>query len=261
MKKSKILSVALAAALISSFGAIAANAEGGVTSSEDLKSHSVGVTGSFNNWGDDGNADTKLTDDDGDGIYEGDIVIAEVTDAMLSDWVVETVSQGVNKIQFKVRLDESWDNSWGQYEDSYERTFNSQTNCAVDGVVGQPLTIHVVFDTTKADPAAGDREEDLWNFWGVSYSVVDSADKTPATSTEESSEASVEESSEASVEESSEASVEESSEPASAPAVESSTDDTTPETGDATSAAALVAVVLASLGTAVIMTKKASAKD
>ena len=40
-----------------------------------------------------------------------------------------------------------------------------------------------------------------------------------------------------------------------------SADTSSPATGDTTSAIALVAVVLASLGTAVVMTKKASAKD
>ena len=225
MKKSKILSIALVAAMAASMAVVSVSA----LESADIKSHTVGVTGSFNNWGNNGEADVALTDDDGDGVYEGTIEIAEVTADMISEAMTDkgpngggAQSRGFNAIQFKVRLDGTWDNSWGDYEEAFVRTENSQTNCAVkesDVEVGKPLNIHVKFDTT----ASANEDEfplddpDVYMVWPVTYT-------------------------------------------AEIPAEESKEESAVP-TGDTTSAVALVAVVIASLGAAVVMTKKASSKE
>ena len=285
MKKSKILGIALAASLVASMAAISVNAEGtddGMTS-EALKSHKVGLTGSFNAWA--AGEDLQMTETS-NGVYEATIKIDSVTEDMVKQPATSdggptagTIDRGISGIQFKVRLDGEWTWSWGDYEAAFERTENSQTNCVVAAVVGQPLTIKVKFDSTTVadwDPVnnvAADHgltadDDDAWNVWPVTYEVVtDGGETSTETSTEESTEASTEESTEASTEESTEASTEESTEASteeskeSAPAQETSEDVTPVTTGDTTSAVALVAVVVASLGAAVVMTKKASSKE
>ena len=155
MKKSKILAVALAAALAASM-AVTANAES-IGSIDAIKDHTVGAVGSFNAWGAEG--DVALTDADGDGVYEGAIEIAEVTEDMIlpqttdeGDGAVETGKSGVC---FKVRLDGAWDDSWGEYEWAYVRTWNSQTNlCAPVKAGDKNVVINVKFDTTKNSAAA-----------------------------------------------------------------------------------------------------------
>ena len=264
MKKSKILGIALAAAMITSISAISVSA----LDSAEVKNHTVGICGIFTNWGntnDDGTQtpDIAMTDDDGDGIYEGEVFIENVTEAMITEAQTdpgtgEKVSRGFSGVQFKVRLDQKWDESgnWGDYEDAYERTCNSQTNCCVkEAVAGQPLKFIVKFDTTKSSvpDVIPDDDDDVYNVWAVTYEVVDAGTTPVVESSEESTV--VESSEESTVVESSEAAPVESSE--AAPAVESSEDATTPSTGDTTSAVALVAVVIASLGAAVVMTKKA----
>ncbi len=245
MNKSRILSVALTAALVASVAAVSTiGASAAVVSADEVKNHTVGLCGSFDNGG--WSTDIPMSDDDGDGIYEGTIAIDSVTEEMLID-----NAEGKKTVQFKVRLDGAWDDSWGEYEADYDRTNNSQTNCGVEATVGQPLTVNVKFDTTKADDRAvaanGEIDEvDFYNYWPVTYEVAASAAPADESSTEAPAESSTEAPAESSVEAS----------------AESQTSDTTPvQTGDATSAIALAAVVLASLGTAVVMTKKASAKN
>ena len=258
MRKSKILGIALAAAMVSSIAATAAfsaNAAATVSGTTGIKGGTVGITGSFCNWGEGGEKDVPMTDDDNDGIWEGTIVIDSVTQEMLSPAMTDPGDEhpvprtdiSGPAVQFKVRTDNDWTNSWGDYEIGYNRTWNSQTNCAVVGEVGKPLTIKVKLDTTTFVDQSQFEEEDQWkgaevyNVWPVSYEVV--AAEEPSSEEPKSEEP-------------------KSEEPTSEkPAEEPSEDDTPVETGDAASAAALVAVVLASLGTAVVMTKKASAKD
>ena len=259
MRKSKILATAVCAALVTSVAAtaaISANAAG-IGKVDDIKSHSVGVTGSFNAWA----ADVPMTDDDGDGVFEGVVDIENVTDDMVEeatkdDGTGTQVSRGIKGITFKVRLDGSWDDSWGDYEPDYDRTWNSQTDCAVAATVGQPLTINVKLDTTKVvagssitDPS----DPDAWNVWPVTYEVVGGGEASTDEPSDEPSE-------EAPAEDDPSTTGEDTT--STQPAVESDTKDAAPvQTGDTASAAALVAVVLASLGVAVVMTKKASAKD
>lgn len=252
MKKSKILGIALAAAMITSISAISVSA----IESAEVKDHFVGLTGSFNGWGND---DVEMTDADGDGIYEGTISIPSVSEDMILEATTDPgdgnpVSRGFSGVQFKVRLDHAWDLSWGDFEEAYVRTENSQTNCCVKAQAGQSLTIKVKFDTTKscAPDDIPDDDSDVYKVWPVTYEA-EAGEATPVESSEEATP--VESSEESTVVESSEAAPVESSE--AAPAVESSEDATTPSTGDTTSAVALVAVVIASLGAAVVMTKKA----
>ena len=269
MKKSKILGIAIAAAMITSAASMTAFADKFAESADIKKAASVGITGTFCDWG---GEDVPMTDDDGDGVYEGTIVIDSVTEGMISESMEDKgpeegkVSRGFSGVQFKIRTDGTWDNSWGDYEAAYNRTYNSQTNCCVEATVGAPLTIKVKLDTNQVVDQSGVEEEDdryeagaddAFNAWVVSYEKVES--EAPA---EESSETPAEESSETPAEESSEAPAEESkTEESTTPAEESTEDSKTVGTGDTTSAIALVAVVIASLGVAVAMTKKASSKE
>jgi hypothetical protein len=273
MKKSKILGIALVAAMAASVAVVNASA----LSADELKTHSVGICGAFNGWG--ATPDVVMTDDDGDGIWEGTVEIDNVTEDMITESTEDkgsagVVSRGFSGVQFKVRLDNEWGTSWGDYEEAYDRTENSQTNCcAKEAVAGQSLTIKVKLDTTSlASDSLPVDDDDAYTLWNVTYTAEVGAAETPA---EESSEAPAEESSEAPAEESSETPAEESSEaPAAeessvapaeesstAPAAEESTETSAVPTGDTTSAVALVAVVVASLGAAVVMTKKASSKE
>ncbi|MBQ9461087.1 MAG: hypothetical protein IJU51_04105 [Clostridia bacterium] len=267
MKKTKILGIAIAAAMITSAASMTAFADKFAESADIKKAASVGITGSFCDWG---GEDVSMTDDDGDGVYEGTIVIDSVTEGMISESMEDKgpeegkVSRGFSGVQFKIRTDGTWDNSWGDYEAAYNRTYNSQTNCCVEATVGAPLTIKVKLDTNKVVDQSGveseddryeDGADDAFNAWVVSYEKVDAPVEE---SSEESSETPVEESSETPAEESSETPAEESS---STPVEESSEDSKTVDTGDTTSAVALVAVVMASLAVAVVMTKKASSKE
>ena len=246
MKKSKILGIALAAAMVSSIAATAALSASATVTKDGIDGETVGITGSFCNWGSDGAADVPMTLNNG--VWEGQIQIPNVTDDMLVDatmddgkgtQVARTDITG-KAITFKIRTNGDWKNSWGDYEPAYERTWNSQTNCAVAAEAGKPLTINVKLDTTKqAEGATFEADDpDIWQVWAVTYEVVESAPaEAPATE------------SEAPAEDSAEAPAAESEAPAPV------------ATGDTTSAVALVAVVIASLGAAVVMTKKASAKD
>ena len=237
MRKSKVLSVAMSSVLVASVAAAAAMSVSAaeITKSADIPNHSVGAAGGFNGWAE----DVALTDADG------------VTDEMITGWSVDDNDTGEKYLQFKIRLDGEWTDSWGNYEPLHDRTWNSQSNVPVkEAVVGQPITFKVFFDIKNPDPAAlanpdsyAEEGDDDFNYLHVWYEVV----KSEQPSKEEES---------STVEESSTTTTGTTSTVAS----ETSTDSTAPATGDATSAAALAAVVLASLGTAVVMTKKASAK-
>lgn len=242
MRKSKIIASVVSVALVASVAAAASISASAISKVEDIEGHKVGVTGSFCNWGNDGDADVEMTNNGG--VWETTIDIPEVTEAMVVDATKDDgsgnqVSRGFKGITFKVRLDDTWDDSWGDYEPGYDRTYNSQTNCAVKAEVGTHVKINIKLDTTKNSPEAlsnpdgetkeGDPVDHL--IIPVTYTVEEVKDEKPA-----------------------EESKKEESKAESA-------DTSSPATGDTTSAIALVAVVLASLGTAVVMTKKASAKD
>ena len=254
MRNSKIVKVLMSSALVASVAVASAMSTAAISNLSQLKDHFVGVTGSFNNWD---VTDVELTDADGDGIYEGIVDIPEVTEDMIGDWKVDDVLQPEKYLTFKVRLDKSWDDSWGAYEPENNRTYNSQSNVPVkEAVVGQPLKFNVIFDTTKIDEGyinnknqtdvLPDDPVDMENI-GVTYKIIETVvESSPEPSQH----------SESSVESSVQSSVQSSVVVAS----QSSTDTSTVPTGDATSAAALAAIVVASLGVAVVMTKKASAK-
>ena len=249
MRNSKIVKVLMSSALVASVAVASAMSTAAISNLSQLKDHFVGVTGSFNNWD---VTDVELTDADGDGIYEGIVDIPEVTEEMIGDWKVDDVLQPEKYLTFKVRLDKSWDDSWGAYEPENNRTYNSQSNVPVkEAVVGQPLKFNVIFDTTKIDEGyinnknqtdvLPDDPVDMENI-GVTYKIIETVvESSPEPS--QPSESSVESSVQSSV----------------VVASQSSTDTSTVPTGDATSAAALAAIVVASLGVAVVMTKKASA--
>ena len=276
MKKSKILGIALAAAMVSSVAAISVSA----IEKDEMKDHTVGITGSFCNWGNTGETDVPMSDDDGDGVYEGTFTIDKVEAGMISAQTTDKGPAGVVEtgkvgVQFKIRLDGTWGTSWGDFEEAFGRTENSQTNCCVEVSEGQSVTITVKLDTNKALEPDPDFPDEDYKSWEVTY-TSEIGGGAAQTSDEQSSEdqSSEEQSSEdqSSEEQSSEdkSEVEESKEPkeektddtsTTGPASEADKDATPVATGDTTSAVALVAVVIASLGAAVVMTKKASSKE
>ena len=257
MRKSKVLSVAMSAVLVASLAAAASvSVSAEITNSSQIKDHKVGVVGSFNGWAN----DVALTDADGDGVYEGVVEIPEVTEDMFLGWNIDDEPTGESYVLFKVRLDGDWTDSWGNYEPSNDRCWNSQSNVPVkEAEVGKPIKFTVYFDTKNPSPAAlanpdsyAEEGSDDMMYLNVYYKVEETSTPDPEPSPEPDPEPSKEDPS-------SQTPVTTTGD-TSKVAVEDKTDSTAPATGDATSAAALAAVVVASLGIAVVMTKKASAK-
>lgn len=284
MRNSKILKVAICTALVASIGATAA-----ITASAavDLPSKNVGVCGVFTgNWGGDGTKDIVMNDDDGDGVWTADVDLESVKAEWITDWNKDDNPTGEKHIQFKVRLDNNWDNNWATYEPVHDRVFDSQCNLAIleDVAEGDHIKFTVFLDTNqnnpdavaanKADPDSGVGDEVDYEFLYAGYKNFEKVTGDAAAPAEEApaeeapaEEAPAEEApaAEAPAEEAPAAEAPAAEAPAaeapSANTTGTETTTTTPATGDTTSAIALVAVVLASLGTAVVMTKKASAKD
>ena len=73
----KILLVCAVLFTVRTLSAVSVSAE--ISKASDIASHKVGVVGSFNGWKD----DVPLTDDDGDGLYEGIVTVDEVTEDMI----------------------------------------------------------------------------------------------------------------------------------------------------------------------------------
>lgn len=73
----KILLVCGVLFTVWAFSAVSVSAE--ISKASDIASHKVGVVGSFNGW----ENDIPLTDDDGDGLYEGIVTVDEVTEDMI----------------------------------------------------------------------------------------------------------------------------------------------------------------------------------
>ena len=177
MKKTpKILGVTLTAAMISSIAATAAITAqaSAIASRDELAEHSVGIVGSFNGWGTTG-SDVVMTGNNG--VYTGTVQIDSVTDDMISELESDGTKTGKYGLQFKIRLDESWDSNWGDYEEDVERTDNSQTNLLIpkeDITIGEPLAFVVTFDTTKVHPDADqDNDPSDPTLWPVSYELID----------------------------------------------------------------------------------------
>ena len=157
------------------------------TDLSDRHKHSFGVTGSFIDWGNNGDEDVVMTDKNVDGIYTADIHIDNVTSDMIShqttdssngDWT-ETGKVG---IQFKVRMDNSWNENWSEYEYIYDRTSNSQTNMCFYAEPGDTIDLTVCLDTTRQDEAAwiihqmdgsiGEvADDEVYRYWPVGFSV------------------------------------------------------------------------------------------
>lgn len=188
----KTLSVLLVACLAVSGAAVAASA----IEKDELSRHTMGIVGSFTNWGQNGESDVPMNDDDHDGVWEGTVFIESVKADMISEAMTDTgiggiVSRGFSGVQFKIRLDNAWNDqtNWADFEPAYGRTLNSQTNCCVKAEVGQPLTINVKLDTTKishdavwADPddAIDIDDFDAYLAWDVSYTATSEVDVEPS---------------------------------------------------------------------------------
>ena len=67
----KILLVCAVLFTVRTLSAVSVSAE--ISKVSDIPSHTVGVVGSFNGWKD----DVPLTDDDGDGLYEGIVTLIQ----------------------------------------------------------------------------------------------------------------------------------------------------------------------------------------
>ncbi len=250
MRNSKVLKIAVCSALVASLVATAALSVSASKATDKIKNegHTVGVSGTFTNW--EAGKDIPMNDDDGDGIWEAMIDIPSVEADWITDWNKDDKPTGEQHFQFKVRLDNSWNENWANYEPEHCRVFDCQCNLAIkeDVQPGDHIKFRVFLDTNQMNPdAVADPNADLdpseveWEFLYAGYDQFEKVDDSAATesSTETSTETST-----------------------AAPADTTQDKDTaTPATGDTTSAIALVAVVLASLGTAVVMTKKASSKN
>ncbi len=284
MRNSKILKVAVCSAIAASLAATAAFSTSALTTVEELQDPSVkmGVCGVFTGdlaaggWG--AGADIPMTYNNG--VWEAHVEF-DVQEGYIQDWTCDGNPTEEGKgIQFKVRINNDWTDSWGNY-DNKNGAYNSQYNYGIPASkvnVGDHVSFTAYFDTTKNDPlaiaadeVAEDDEPDFTLLAGGVKDLVvtpaggDAADG--ATTTDNSTPADG-----ATTTDNSTPADEGTTTDNSTPADEGTTTDTpadttedkdtaTPATGDTTSAIALVAVVLASLGTAVVMTKKASSKD
>ncbi len=270
MRNSKVLKVAVCSALVASLAASAAFGASALTNVDELKNSSVqmGVCGIFTGdlaaGGWEAGADIPMTYNESTGIWEAKVEF-DVVDGYITDWTCDgkPAPEGTG-IQFKIRTNNDWTDSWGNY-DGKNGAYNSQYNYGIPGdqvKVGDHVSFTAYLDTNKNDPLAIEAEEveeDADPDFTLLAGGVKDLVVTPAggAATEESSE-------EPSTEAPAESTPAEST-PAETPSAPADTtqdkDTATPATGDTTSAIALVAVVLASLGTAVVMTKKASSKN
>ena len=149
MYKKKIIGIALIAAMVSSMAAVSVSARDAFDAGEIdtyFENHTIGIVGAMTDWG--GSPDVPMTDPDGDGIYVG----------IYKDLAAGTYS-------FKVRADSNWDDSWGEYEEQYERTMNSQTDCSVT-VEGETTDLVVMLDTNGDDEVV----------WPVTFFTTESAE-------------------------------------------------------------------------------------
>ncbi len=161
------------------FSAVSVSAE--ISKASDIASHKVGVVGSFNGW----ENDIPLTDDDGDGLYEGIVTVDEVTEDMIINWNIDDEWTGEKYLQFKVRLDGEWTDSWANYEPIHDRCWNSQSNVPVkEAVVGKSLKFKVYFDIKNDSPAAiannywscWEDYGDDFNYLNVYYEIISTGD-------------------------------------------------------------------------------------
>lgn len=159
MLKRNVMKILLAGSVLFTVGALSAvSVSAEISKASDIVSHKVGVVGSFNGW----ENDVPLTDDDGDGLYEGIVTVYEVTEDMIIDWSVDDIIQPEKYLQFKVRLDGEWTDNWGNYEPLYDRVWNSQSNVPVkEAVVGKSLKFKVYFDI-KHDSPDSIEQYDVW---------------------------------------------------------------------------------------------------
>ena len=150
MYKKKIIGIALIAAMVSSMTAVSVSAgrvgfDGDDTIDNYFENHTIGIVGAMTNWAD--GADVPMTDPDGDGVYVG---------------VYKDLEAG--GYDFKVRADGIWEDSWGAYEESEDRTMNSQVNCHVD--VTDKTDLIVMLDTNGDDEVV----------WPVTFFTTESAE-------------------------------------------------------------------------------------
>ena len=152
MLKRNVMKILLVCAMVFMVGALSAvSVSAEISKVSDIPSHTVGVVGSFNDWKD----DVPLTDDDGDGLYEGIVTVDEVTEDMIINWDIDDEWTGEKYLQFKVRLDGEWTDSWANYEPLNDRTYQSESGVPVkEAVVGKSLKFKVYFDTKNPHPAA-----------------------------------------------------------------------------------------------------------
>ncbi len=130
--KIKGLLILISAVVISSVSAVSVSARECFDDGEIdtyFENHTLGIIGGFNGWTSD---IAPMTNPDGDGIYVG---------------VVKDVPKG--DYEFKVRADEAWEDSWGEYEEEWDRTMNSWTNCSV--TVEGTTDLIVMLDTNGDD--------------------------------------------------------------------------------------------------------------
>ena len=114
---------------------------------DEIKFEKLGIAGDFTDWGKKPDIEMIYSEEDGMKAYVG-----IVTDLEAGDY------------EFKVRADGDWVHSWGVYEEEYDRTYNSQTNCKFTIEEGDGL-LYVILDVS----------EDNFELWPVSYMVMDAS--------------------------------------------------------------------------------------
>ena len=166
MKKTmKTLSVVLTVPFVAALSYLASTTASAISPDEVKSSHTVGISGSFTA----GKADIVMNDNDGDGIWEGNVSVAKVTSDMLDS--------SKKYVSFRVRLDDSDLMSWGIYEN--ETTLNNGKDIQVSAVEGQPLDFKVELRTNEIDYhyvggiTAG--SENAYTLWPVFYEIQPSA--------------------------------------------------------------------------------------
>ncbi len=107
----------------------------------------LGIVGNFTDWGEKSDIEMIYTEEDGMKAYVG-----VVTDLAAGDY------------EFKVRADSDWTHSWGAYEEEFDRTYNSQTNCKFTIEEGEGI-LYVILDVSEED----------FELWPVSYMVMDAS--------------------------------------------------------------------------------------
>ena len=169
MKKiSRIASFLMAVPMAASVALPAVMQASALVPADLTTGHTVGVSGTFNNWGNTGVADVLMNDDDGNSEWQARVSIDNVTEDMLTD----------GKLGFKVRLDNGWQHNWGMYNSTKKATYDGD-NILVSAQAGKPLIFDVTFDNKSktmyyTDKTYEELGDEAYMEWPVFYLLLPS---------------------------------------------------------------------------------------